>query len=69
VTKPYSTAGDDGGRCESCYDPATIYQSQVKCPVMLGGGMGMGTMWKCRKCAERAGQEPALPSAMAKTFI
>ena len=69
MTKPYSMPDDNGGRCESCDDPATVYQKQNKYPVMLGGGMGMGTTWKCRKCAEQAGQEPVLPSAMAKTFI
>lgn len=45
-----SHGGDNGGRCEGCDDPATIYQPQTTYPVMLGGGIGTGTMWLCPKC-------------------
>lgn len=41
---------DNGGRCESCDDPATVNMEQRTYPVRLGGGIGMGTMWLCPKC-------------------
>ncbi len=53
MTKAYSEAGDNGGRCERCNDPSTINQAQDAVPVLLGGGLGTGSMWLCRGCSEK----------------
>ena len=50
MTKPYSKPDDNRGRCECCNKPETEHQAQTAYPVMLGGGMGKGTMWLCDKC-------------------
>lgn len=50
MTKAHSEPGDNDGLCESCNDPATKHQGQSTYPVMLGGGLGRGTMWLCAKC-------------------
>jgi hypothetical protein len=50
MTKAHSEVGDNGGRCESCDGPETPYQTQETYPVMLGGGLGRGTMWLCPEC-------------------
>lgn len=50
MTKARSYLGDNGGRCESCDRPESAKESQVAYPVMLGGGLGLGTMWLCPSC-------------------
>ena len=56
VTKPYLQLDDNRGLCESCNSPSTLYESQSGYPVLLGGGLGMGKMWMCRKCLKAAKQ-------------
>jgi hypothetical protein len=50
MTKANSEVSDNGGRCESCDDPETVHQIQETYPILLGGGLGFGTMWLCPKC-------------------
>ena len=53
MTKAYSEAGDNGGRCESCNQPETELQTQQTYPVKLADGSGgyvHGTMWLCPAC-------------------
>jgi hypothetical protein len=50
MTKAYSKLYDNNGLCEGCNLPETARMPQRKCPVMLGGGLGMGTMWLCDTC-------------------
>lgn len=50
MTKRKSYINDNGGRCESCNRPESIYEVQRTWPVLLGGGLGWGTMWLCPKC-------------------
>ena len=40
MTKAYSEAGDNGGRCESCNQPETELQTQQTYPVKLADGSG-----------------------------
>lgn len=53
MTKATSSLHDNGGRCEDCDDPETVYKPQTSFPVRLGGDLGWGTMWLCAACAER----------------
>ena len=41
---------DNGGRCECCNKPETEFQEQRTYPIMLGAGLGKGTMWLCPEC-------------------
>jgi hypothetical protein len=50
VSDAKSHLDDNGGRCEGCNRPETVYQTQTACPVFLGGGMGWGTLWLCHAC-------------------
>ena len=52
MTKAYSTATDNGGRCERCDRPESANEPQSTVEVRLGGGLGIGTMWVCKTCAE-----------------
>lgn len=47
MTKAHSEPDDNGGRCEWCDTSQSAYVSQSTVPVMLGGGLGLGTMWVC----------------------
>lgn len=46
----HSHPEDNAGRCEGCNEPGSEYRTQVTAPVLLGGGIGWGTMWLCPKC-------------------
>lgn len=52
MTKPWSAAGDNGGRCESCDRPETVNQVQQTYPLRMTGESGpvSGTMWLCPQC-------------------
>ena len=50
MTEARSYVDNNGGLCESCNESATRDQAQQSYPVLLGGGMGWGTMWLCPKC-------------------
>lgn len=56
MTKAHSEPGDNGGRCEGCNRPETEFQTQVTWPVLLGGGLGWGTMWLCAACVAERGE-------------
>lgn len=43
---------ENGGRCEGCSEPGSEYRTQTAAPVLLGGGIGWGTMYLCPKCAD-----------------
>jgi hypothetical protein len=66
MTKAHSEVGDNGGRCEGCDDPKTVGESQSAFPVMLGGGLGEGTMWLCNECAEK--RQPKGPAMKEMKF-
>lgn len=53
MTKAHSTIHDNGGRCESCDRPETVYMGQTTIPVYLAGGLGWGTMWVCPDCRRK----------------
>jgi hypothetical protein len=50
MTKAKSQLHDNDGRCELCNEPATAQQTQTAYPVLLGAGLGWGTMWLCPAC-------------------
>lgn len=50
MTKAYSSLDDNGFRCERCNKPETVHQGQAAVRVLLGGGLGWGTMWMCKAC-------------------
>lgn len=52
MTKSHSTLGDNDGRCESCNQPETAHQTQTTYPILLGGGLGWGTLWLCPRCLD-----------------
>ena len=58
MTKAHSEAGDNNGNCELCQKADGGRQSTV--PVMLDGGLGMGTMWMCERCIEEKGGKEAI---------
>lgn len=64
MTKAYSTLGDNGGRCEGCDRPESVHESQSKVDVLLGGGLGWGTMWLCNKCFKEREARKAKEKAM-----
>jgi hypothetical protein len=53
MTKAYSKPDDNGWMCERCNRPESINEAQIQVPIMLGGGIGMGTMWVCKTCVEK----------------
>ncbi len=57
MTKAHVQLSDNDGRCESCNKDGGGRQSKV--PVFLGT-MGMGSMWKCQDCIEKAGGRAAI---------
>lgn len=59
MTKAYSTQDDNNGRCESCDRPESVNEPQTTYPVMLGGGLGLGTMWLCQACRKSAEEQDA----------
>lgn len=84
MTKAHSEPDDNGGRCESCNRPETIHQTQQTYPIMLGGGLGLGTLWLCPNChadhmkrlnGKPAGHEPLKkpatkgPTSMTTIYI
>jgi len=44
MTKAWSEVGNNNGLCERCNRPETEFMIQTKVPVLLGGGIGWGTM-------------------------
>jgi hypothetical protein len=44
---------DNDGKCERCDSNAP----QIAVPVLLGGGMGWGTMWMCQRCITETGRK------------
>jgi len=50
MTKSGLDIADNGGRCESCDSPESVYEMQTGYPVLLGGGIGWGKMWLCPNC-------------------
>ncbi len=58
LTKAHSERDDNNGNCELCQRDDGGKQSTV--PVMLGGGLGMGTMWMCRRCIKEKGGRAAI---------
>lgn len=52
MTKARSYLTDNGGLCESCDRPESEHECQTAYPVLLGGGLGQGTMWLCPGCLE-----------------
>jgi hypothetical protein len=50
MTKAASFVGDNGGLCEGCNGPQTEFVTQTAVPIMLGGGLGPGTIWLCPPC-------------------
>jgi len=50
MTKAFSSLEDNCGLCELCDDPKTLHEQQQTFPVLLGGGLGWGTMWLCNEC-------------------
>lgn len=59
MTKAKSYIDDNGGRCESCNRPESAYEMQEKVDVFLGGGLGNGTMWKCKTCIDKRKKQDA----------
>ena len=51
---------ENAGRCEGCNREETVYQTQVTIPVLLGGGIGWGTMYLCPKCLAEHQEREAL---------
>ncbi len=64
MTKAHSEAGDNNGNCEAC-DKADG-GSQQTVSVMLGGGLGMGTMWMCQRCVNERGGTAEIKVAALK---
>jgi hypoxanthine phosphoribosyltransferase len=58
MTKAHSDIGDNGGRCEKCDRPESVYELQRTHPVYLAGGLGWGTMWLCPSCYKETSDEP-----------
>ncbi len=52
MTKAYSSPDDNGGRCESCNRPESVYEPQSGVKVLLGGGIGWSTMYLCPSCVK-----------------
>lgn len=50
MTNKYSEAGDNNGLCELCSSIVTLFEKQQTYPVLLGGGIGWGTLWTCAGC-------------------
>ena len=55
MSNRFSTTSENGGRCESCNEPGSVNRGQSKVLVFMGGGVGMGDMWMCTRCLEKAG--------------
>ena len=53
MTKARSEIGDNNGLCKSCNAPATLYEQQATRRILLGWGLGWGTLWVCLKCQKR----------------
>lgn len=69
MAKAYSTQDDNSGRCESCDRSESVNEPQTTYPIMLGGGLGLGTMWlrpTCRKpTEERDAKRGTIPPKVA----
>jgi hypothetical protein len=50
MTSRHAKVNDNGGRCENCDRPETVHMPQTAYPVLMGGGIGWGTMWLCPEC-------------------
>jgi len=57
MTKAYSSIDDNGGRCERCNKDGSEYLEQRTVKVLLGGGMGWGTLWVCSSCLDAEEKE------------
>jgi len=55
MTSKHSSLHDNMGNCERCDQPKTV---QRAVPVLLGGGIGWGTMWMCDECIIATGRKP-----------
>ena len=51
MTKAHSEVGDNNGLCELC--DRGDGGAQMAVPILLGGGMGWGTMWMCAQCRDK----------------
>ncbi len=58
MTKAHSESNDNGGRCESCNDPKTVFMGQSTWRVLCAG-LGWSTMWVCAECKARLEQRHA----------
>ena len=55
MSNRYSMPDENGGRCEGCNRPESVYEMQTTVPVIPGGGWGIGstcsgTMYLCPSC-------------------
>lgn len=53
MTKVRSELSDNDGKCELCNRTESRNEQQLAHPVLLGGGLGWGTMWLCYSCLRK----------------